>query len=174
MASPSEPGSLPRLEVSTIDDDDGAVVRCSVATRHDVDEIEKTRNEVDGVECSGASIDGVVVVALETMALNSDAKEADKCVDSSLNSVAQMCETEYCTEARGDADASTTRSMRAPDQTPWRCSNLALPLHYVFAGAVQNITIGLLFGVLMGEFTQNQTQMFRILPCFMLYYIIVS
>jgi hypothetical protein len=42
------------------------------------------------------------------------------------------------------------RDCSSDDRNPWICSNMALPLHYILSGGVQNIALGVMYGVLLG------------------------
>jgi len=119
--------------------DEIAVADCSFATQRDVLPVEEggllTESDLVGGDTGGHG---------DTT--NVCAREGD-------TRVPELCETEYQVSRDDDqavALRGATRRLRAPNHAPWRCRNLALPLHYFFAGMVQNITTGALFGVLMG------------------------
>ena len=122
-----ETDSLPRVEVSGLDEsDEVAVKECSFATKQDTEGVEIPMQSLEH-----RSQDGEKLVDGEKGVLHTES----------------LCEIEYPTAAEA---AGCARQVRAPNHAPWRCSNLALPLHYLFAGAVQNISVGLLYCVLMG------------------------
>lgn len=89
--------------------------------------------------------DGAVGIEMQVLAADDDAiaKDSEKETDDPLSEDVMDCSVVgKCTEHR--------QRMATSNRKPWRCGNLALPLHYVAAGIVLNLAQGLLYGVLLG------------------------
>ena len=108
-----------------------------------VEQVTYAQDAVGHMEAEEES--GLVGVEMDTLsAVKADEMHDEANLDSKEleESVLDCSVVGTCTEHR--------QRMATSNRKPWRCGNLALPVHYVAAGILLNLAQGLLYGVLLG------------------------